>query len=722
MSGDLSNVDLKTEYNTEEDDIVKDLYSPCLARASHYDRAVGYFRANIYRELGEDLLNFVNAGGTARIVCSPDLPLPDEEAAREGYSKRGTRPPPALSADLANVMELMAKNPDEADCLQMLRLLVETKALDLFVAVRPGGIYHRKIGRFTDDSGNFVVFSGSGNETEPAVSTIEDWANDEEFDVFRSWGGEFESQKALRKGAYLDRLFAGGTNHTKVRPLNEVERKVLESFRSYSSLDDCRAGARRRTGQPHSAEEICVWHGPPPYYFQEQAVKRWNDAKRVGLLAMATGTGKTLTALLAVQPLLQSGNIVVVLVPSNVLLNQWHEAVRTTLPSVPILCAGGGNDWHADTSKRMFIEASGKPRVVIATMQTASNVDFIEFIQQAADLVLVADEAHRLGSEKHRKILKVPFVARLGLSATPERLFDPVGSAALAKAFGDPPIYSLPIGGRVKLSPDDPKEVPVLGKFLSRYRYGFETVYLTAEEQEEWNAITKEIVRRIVKTKGKKIDPLGADSRLKLLLIQRAKIVKLAQGKIDVASRAVAERYPEGGRWIIYCEDENQLTKVTARLRKENPSIAILPYHSKMSQQERSQALGYFEKSPSIIVSIRCLDEGVNLPAADGGLILASSSNPREYVQRRGRLLRLAVGKSKADIIDALVLPTGVPGEDDVPVSIAKSELARAHKFALDADNVEITHELWRLCQEYHVNPAKDADIDADPDADGEDT
>ena len=101
---------------------------------------------------------------------------------------------------------------------------------------------------------------------------------------------------------------------------------------------------------------------------------------------------------------------------------------------------------------------------------------------------------------------------------------------------------------------------------------------------------------------------------------------------------------------------------------------------------------------------------------------MASSSNPREYVQRRGRLLRLAVGKSKADIIDALVLPTGVPGEDDVPVSIAKSELARAHKFALDADNVEITHELWRLCQEYHVNPAKDADIDADPDADGEDT
>ena len=140
----LYQVDLRAEYNTEEDDIINDLYGPCLRASKRYDRAVGYFRANIYKELGENLLNFIVAGGKVRIVCSPDLPEQDEEAAREGYCLRGHRSQQELDFSLTELIEEMSKNPKELDCLKMLSLLIERGSLDLHIAIKPGGIYHRK--------------------------------------------------------------------------------------------------------------------------------------------------------------------------------------------------------------------------------------------------------------------------------------------------------------------------------------------------------------------------------------------------------------------------------------------------------------------------------------------------------------------------------------------------------------------------------------------------
>lgn len=140
----LRQIELCPEYNTEDHNIISNLYSPCLKVSKNYDRAVGYFRANIYRELGEDLLNFVIAGGKVRIVCSPDIPELDEIAAREGYASRGKSSFEEQEITLMNALEVMAKNPKESDCLDMLRLLIEHGSLDLFIAMRTGGIYHRK--------------------------------------------------------------------------------------------------------------------------------------------------------------------------------------------------------------------------------------------------------------------------------------------------------------------------------------------------------------------------------------------------------------------------------------------------------------------------------------------------------------------------------------------------------------------------------------------------
>ncbi|MCL4480191.1 MAG: DEAD/DEAH box helicase family protein [Candidatus Thermoplasmatota archaeon] len=696
---------LKPEYNTEEDNIIEDLYAPCLAESMFYDRAVGYFRANIYRELGVNVLNFVISGGKVRIVCSPDIPEPDENAAREGYELRGKRTVSEREADLLSVIHEMEQDPDELDCLNMLRLLIEKGSLDLFIAVRRGGIFHRKIGRFKDSSGRFVVFAGSGNETESAMGAIEDWGNDEEFDVYRSWGDKFESERAYRKSDYLNLLFEGGTTHTKIRPLNDVELSVLRKFRDHNTYEDCRKGAMKRTVWSLRSSSLEL------YYYQTQAIAAWENAGKKGILSMATSTGKTITALSAIRPLVESGYPILVLVPTKILIEQWEAEIKKFYPEVPMLVAGGGRDWKASTSKRMFISHVMNPRIILSTLGTASTSDFVEFITQAKDLVMVADEVHRMGSEHYRRLLSVPCLARLGLSATPERLFDVEGSQALATAFGDRPVFTLPLDGKVKLRSDSSTEVPILGKFLSRYHYDFYPIKLNNTEQGEWNKITTRIKRFAAANSNKEKGAVDAhlNDFIKLQLIKRARIIKNAESKIKVAQQIVEEKYPPEGKWIVYCDNETQMNSVWGTLVNANPSTRIWRYFSGMSADERELTLGQIQETPGIVVSIKCLDEGVNMPSVNGAIILASSTNPREYIQRRGRVLRLFPNKGIVQIIDTLVLPE-VEEEGDPTMAIVRSELSRAYSFAQSATNKEVSHRLWRLLEQFKVANANEGE------------
>jgi len=704
----LRQVNLKSEYNTEDDNIIRDLYRPCLKQSTNYDRAVGYFRANIYRELGEDLLNFVINGGKVRIVTSPDISESDEQAAREGYSLRGVRSINEREADLLEIMETMSRNPKEADCLDMLRLLIEKGSLDLYVAVRRGGIYHRKIGMFSDSLDNKVVFSGSGNETSRAVSPLEDWCNDEDFDVYRSWGDAFEQKKTISKENHLRVLFEGGTERTKVRLINEVEREFLKKFRSNTTFEDCREGAQERS--VFSESKLLSRKNISLYYYQQEAVSAWKDAGCVGMLSMATATGKTYTALFAVKSFLTQGYPILILVPSKVLIDIWSKAIPEIYPNVPVLKAGGGHSWKSEANKRLFVSEIDQPRIILATMDTAASSDFVEFFKQAKNPVLIADEAHGLGSEVRRQILSLNFKAKLGLSATPERLFDEEGSKVLADAFGKDPVYLLDIGDSVKLSAEDEKAIPILGNFLSRYEYYFYTVGLSKSERRQWDDLTARIKKLVAieRSKKKKNNP-GLEDTLSLLLIRRSRIVKKAENKIGIVNQIIREQYPQNGKWLIYCEDRNQLNAVTKSIKTSFPDIVALNYHSKIPPESRDMTLSYFEQNPSVLISIRCLDEGANIPVADGAIILASSTNPRQYIQRRGRVLRTAKGKKSATIIDVIVLPESE--DPEVPYSIVRGELARAWNFAQNAQNREISHKLWRICMDYGVDFDRDAKL-----------
>lgn len=717
----LRSFEPKTEYSTDEDFIINDFYSPCLKLSTKYDRAVGYFRANIYRELGVDLLNFAKRGGKIRLICSPDIPKNDEEAAREGYDLRGKRTQIEQEISLIHILQEMAKYPKERDCLDMLRLLIEKNSMELYIATRPGGIYHRKIGVFYDTNNNYISFSGSGNETQRAISEIEDWANDEEFDVYRSWGNEFERHKALVKVKYFEKLLNSKTK-TKVRPLNTIEREEIMKFRSHQNFDACLPGAQERSLRKLIVKEPISTYGKfeafingrkvKPYYFQQNAIEHWELKNNIGMLSMATGTGKTITALFAISRFIREGRLIVIIVPSKILIDQWKSNITDFFPSVPILIAGGGYDWKINTMKRIFVQKIEQPRIILTTMATASSPDFISFLNQAIDAVLVVDEAHRIGSPQYRNILKnLNFKEKLGLSATPERLFDDEGNKVITDTFGTEPVYLLPIWGKVKLSKDDEEEIPILGNFLSKYYYYFEKINLTANEQKEWDEITQEAKQFI----GRHPDALketGSEKdkqRLDLYYIQRSRILKKAQGKIQIASKVIMEKYNDQSRWIVYCEDEEQMNAVASTIRLQNKNLTVLNYHSKMNENERDRTLEFFERNPSVIVSIRCLDEGVDIPIVNGALILASSTNPRQYIQRRGRVLRKAKTKGIAIIIDALVLPEMKDNDDYQP--IIKSELSRAWNFAQHAENSEITHELWELGIKYGADLNNDGSL-----------
>lgn len=317
--------------------------------------------------------------------------------------------------------------------------------------------------------------------------------------------------------------------------------------------------------------------------------------------------------------------------------------------------------------------------------------------------MLVADEVHRLGSTKHRAILdETLFGARLGLSATPERAGDPAGTAALLEFFRGilEPRYSL--------------SDAVQDGVLCRYFYRPHAVELTSDEHAEWKTLTAELSRLF----ARRASAAGADldDRIQRLLLKRARIVKRASAKVPLAVDVIRQNYERGQRWIIYCDDLDQLTEVSAALSRER--YVNLPFHSQMDG-DRNQTLRWIERKGGIVVAIRCLDEGVDVPSVTHALILASSKNPREYIQRRGRVLRISPGKSLAYIHDTIVTP---PSSDEEgqgrPDPVTAGELARALQFASHANNPSAGTDLrqiaiaakldWRKLSEIGVEDVDD--------------
>ncbi|WP_416050413.1 helicase-related protein [Cupriavidus basilensis] len=278
---------------------------------------------------------------------------------------------------------------------------------------------------------------------------------------------------------------------------------------------------------------------------------------------------------------------------------------------------------------------------------------------------------------------------RLGLSATPVRAGDPVGTAVVFDYFDGvvPPPFTL--------------YDAIKSGTLTQYAYHVCRVNLDKDEQDQWNSLTREIRKQFAQSLATKNPQPEAALRLKHLLIRRARIVKSAREKVEAAVSVVTKAFRRGQHWIVYCDDQVQLAEVRDALRSAG-CPDVLEYHTAMSGDPR-RTLELFETQGGIVVSIRCLDEGVDIPAVSHALILASSKNPREYVQRRGRVLRKSHGKSLSHIYDIVVTPLFDPNEPPA-LALLEGELSRAIAFGQNAINPGCITDLQRLAIEHGLD------------------
>lgn len=685
----LRDLPLKKAYHKPEDDIASAFYLPAVAAATRYDRAVGFFSSSIYLLAWPSLKKFVAAGGRMRLICSPVLSDQDYAAMREGYSDRA-------DADAAERIRddfaRLRASPNFAKPACVLASLVALGVIDCKLAWvgeaaggRPRRLFHDKIGLLRDADSE-IAFKGSMNETWPGLSLD---GNLESVDVFVSWGGERERERIDDERAYFDRLWNNEWPGVVTMPLPES---------AYADIVSTADAAR----WPELVDEICLeleqasrWSpeadrpgGRVPRAHQVKALDAWVDAGRRGIFEHATGSGKTFSAICAANDAFRRGEIPLFLVPSELLFSQWKVELQQAFAHKGLellLCGAGNAGWKVGALLRSWTQPSiapGVPRAVLATMQTASSPTFLALCEGGEHLFLVADEVHRLGAEGARRIFTLDSGPRLGLSATPERAGDPEGTQAILDYFCGvvPPPFGI--------------TEAVKSGALTPYAYSVHPIYLDAEEQERWQKLTDEYRRLYARAEanGDAGDP-GLAARLKMLLIRRARIVKAARGKVDAAARIVRSHYRSGQRWIVYCDDQVQLGVVRHALRLAGLD-EVYEYHSAMAG-DRARTLDRFNTLGGIIVSIRCLDEGVDIPAVTHALILASSRNPREFIQRRGRVLRRAEGKTLAFLHDVIVAPHSSDEGDGN--SILAGEIVRAIEFGRHAINPASVTDLQLL-------------------------
>ena len=672
MTG-LATLALKTSYHKGRDNIANDFYLPAMRCAIKYDRAVGYFRSTALIIAWPALREFVAHGGRIRILCSQVLSAEDIEALDAGYTARVDE---TIAARLHDEVDMLLKDETMSEPARVLGALVATEVVDFKIAIlRPmlgnttTRIFHDKLGILHDAQGSVLIFKGSMNET---WSGLAEDGNLESVDVACSWLGGRDQERTIEETAYFQELWTNTYPGLDVRPFPDIARETLVSaadsdwestverlLRQHayttSTSDQVRADAKGRTLRPHQAAGLAAWRA---------------NARR-GIFAFATGAGKTFTALDAIRESLSKyDEVPLVVVPDKTLFAQWFEELRTAVSplNARILRVGAGfDDWRQVLGD--WTAPDGR-RVVLATMQTARSDAFRTAVTRGPHLFLVADEVHHLGSPANRKLLdETLFGPRLGLSATPERAGDDSGTSAIVDYF------------RGVLEPRYTLADAVRDRVLTPYFYRPQTVTLLKAEAAEWHHLS----RRIAQLRAQIGDDPGGDARIERLIFARADIVKQAAAKVDLAVRIVSDAYKRGQRWIIYCDDQAQLNDVTIALTQA--SHTAMPFHSAM-EGDRTETLRWLDRFGGIVVAIKCLDEGVDIPSVTHALILASSKNPREFIQRRGRVLRRAQNKSLAFVFDAIVLPPDrVEGDDLAPDPITSGELTRAIQFAQSADN-----------------------------------
>jgi superfamily II DNA or RNA helicase len=666
----LKSLTLKSVYDSSEHHLVRDLFLPLLKESKSYRRGVGYFTSGWLQEAAAGLAEFAENGGKAYFVTSPHLEQRDWDALKMAEQAKADNAVYAVIRSKVRELETTLRE----DVATALAWLVADGVLTFKFALPKNrvGDFHDKFGVFEDANGDRVAIHGSYNDS------VHGLLNGESFSVFRSWVPEqndYVSEHARR----FERLWSGTNDFFRVYDTTDAIRNEIVNLRKGRSRPYKLAG-------PPEARSIRT---PPEinlYSFQREAIDEWFAAGGRGLFEMATGTGKTFTALAAAAELSNRvGSLaVVVSAPFNHLVDQWRaEAMRFGF--TPLLCRESSAKWVNTVRSRIqdFSAGTRKNLFLITTHKTGSEDKFTSSMRALrGETLYIADEVHYLGSPQFRRALMDIYKYRIGLSATPDRWFDEEGSSLIRSYFGSV-VASMPLE-------------QAIGPFLTPYRYVPHPVPLTASEEEMFADLSAEIGTLSARIRGAPATSRTSREQktLELLLRQRADLIARAENKFPTLDQILREKIASEGvdsihHTIVYCAPGET---VTATRLLANLGLKAHEFVHTVPSDARLKILGQFEEADlQVLVAIKCLDEGVDIPATREAFFLASTSNPREFVQRRGRILRKHPGKEQAILHDMVVVPPTrqlVLEEDaETDRALMRRELPRFAEFSSAAEN-----------------------------------
>ena len=677
MSALLTELKLKISYRTGRDDLIDDFYIPCLKRATLYQRAVGYFTSSGLAYAASGIAHLIKTGGKIQLVASPQLTQEDIDAIQKGESAQKDIVALAVRRSFTEIEDLLVK-----ERLEALAWMVSTGALEVKLAVRISpfggpsiGIYHEKLGIFSDAEGNQVAFAGSGNETGSAL--VENF----EFQEV-AWSWDDPHGRVSEKVGIFSALWSDATPGLEVIDFTEATAEILRPYTpNYAPTPVVSFRPEEENGPAYSVykPDFPTWLKLRDY--QKLAIKNWfaNDGR--GSLKMATGSGKTITALSILTHLYQKAGLkaAIVLCPFKHLVDQWAKEARK-FKFNPLIVHTSRNIWSEDLNRKLLTLQDDKDQVLLVLTTNASFAD--EFFQRKLshfpkNTVLVADEAHNLGAHDLRTKLPESIRWRLALSATPERWFDEEGTDAIFQYFGD------------VLEPEFTLEDALKCGALAPYRYYPLLVELSDDEQEEYLSLSEKIARMFSK------DGFDKENKvLSALLIKRARLMSSAENKLPQL-KSLMEDKADSKHWLFYCgdgrvedpssQDEMRQIESVCRILGRELQMKVASFTAETPRETRQEISGKLDSGAlQGLVAIRCLDEGVDIPSTDKAVILASSTNPRQFIQRRGRVLRKPTKDSKkvAEIYDMITIPPLDAVVTDSERSMLRKELIRFAEFA----------------------------------------
>lgn len=683
-------LDIKIKYDSDNSDILNEFYIPVLSRSVEYYRLSGFFSSTSLAVSAQGLEEFIKNNGKMKLVCSAILSKEDVEKIKEVYDSPADLIAEKFLIDYDNISNIFVK-----DNLAALGFMIANGNLEIKIAIldESKGIFHSKTGILIDEDDNMLSFSGSDNET------ANGWKyNIEEFKVFKSWitgQDDYFIEDLHNFNQYWENLTVKSTVIDVPKAINN---KLITL--APSTIDDIHIVNNIFEEEISEIVDSEPKDGFELRDYQKEAIDNWIDAGKRGIFEMATGTGKTFTSLGCLDVLKNeySSNydplLVVIAMPTSHLVDQWEKDVLQFDFDVVVKAYSSNSSWKNDLPDHLLDLSIGELEnvVILTTHATASSQIFRDMVKECGvDSLLIVDEVHGIGSKNQKLALEPFYKYRLGVSATPERWMDDVGNEVISSFFGDI-VYQFTLSDAlIRINPGTGKT------FLTPYEYYPIFVELTDEEFENYSYYSSIIVQLYSKLKSNPNNKSEIKLQIRNKLLARQKILNVAENKYIEFRKLFSElsnSNEEIKNLLVYCHNTNQLTKVNQILNDFD--IIKHKFTGSESISDRLLLLDQFSKGNiNALVAMKCLDEGVDVPSAETAIIMASTSNPREYIQRRGRILRRHKGKDLAIIYDMIVTMSDrqirrlSTYEKNLEIQIMEKEAKRYREFAKDAKNFD---------------------------------